>query len=121
VKIDLMTRQVVGYLTLDPDKWTNYIPRQISRLLNRRKKRNSVFAALMNVPSMPQDIRSSADGSKFYVADMKEDGVFVIDPQKFKRIAEVRTWVTSPPTEKSCGSRVGMTTRCTCSILRPES
>lgn len=91
VKIDLMTRQVVGYLTLDPDKWTNYIPRQISRLLNRRKKRNSVFAALMNVPSMPQDIRSSADGSKFYVADMKEDGVFVIDPQKFKRIGFVKT------------------------------
>ena len=91
VKIDLATRQVVGYLTLDPDKWTNYIPRQISRLLNRRTRRNSAFAALMNVPSMPQDIRSSADGSKFYVADMKEDGVFVIDPQKFERIGFVKT------------------------------
>src|SRR6266581_8282962 len=27
VKIDLASQQVVGYLTLDPDKWSNYIPR----------------------------------------------------------------------------------------------
>src|SRR6266550_2087906 len=91
VKIDLATRQVVGYLTLDPDKWSNYIPRQISRLWNRRRRANAAMAALMNVPSMPQDIRSSADGSKFYVADMKEDGVFVIDPQKFERIGFIAT------------------------------
>jgi YVTN family beta-propeller protein len=93
VKIDLATRQVAGYLTLDPDKWTNYIPRQISRLLSRRKRNNATMAALMNVPSMPQDIRSSADGTKFYVADMKEDGVFVVDPQKLERIGFIKTGV----------------------------
>ncbi len=53
VKIDLATQQVAGYLTLDPDKWTNYIPRQISRLWSRRKRNNATMAALMNVPSMP--------------------------------------------------------------------
>src|SRR6267143_2400245 len=93
VKIDLATRQVVGYLTLDPDKWTNYIPREVSRLWNRRSRANAAMAALMNVPSMPQDIRSSADGSKFYVADMKENGVFVIDPQKFERIGFIPTGI----------------------------
>ncbi len=93
VKIDLATRQVAGYLTLDPDKWTNYIPRQISRLWSRRKRNNATMAALMNVPSMPQDIRSSADGTKFYVADMKEDGVFVVDPQKLERIGFIKTGV----------------------------
>jgi YVTN family beta-propeller protein len=93
VKIDLDTRKVVGYLTLDPDKWSNYIPRQISRLWSRRQKRNAAMAALMSVPSMPQDIRSSADGRKFYVADMKEDGVFVIDPRKFERIGFIHTGV----------------------------
>jgi YVTN family beta-propeller protein len=93
VKIDLATRQLAGYLTLDPDKWTNYIPRQISRLLSRRKRNNATMAALMNVPSMPQDIRSSADGTKFYVADMKEDGVFVVDPQKLERIGFIKTGV----------------------------
>jgi YVTN family beta-propeller protein len=91
VKIDLASQTVVGYLTLDPDKWTNYIPRQISRLWNRRRRSNASMAALLNVPSMPQDIRSNADGSKFYVADMKEDGVFVVDPQKLERIGFINT------------------------------
>jgi len=91
VKLDLASQSVVGYLTLDPDKWSNYLPRQISRLWNRRKRANAAMAALMNIPSMPQDIRSSADGTKFYVADMKENGVFVIDPQKFEKIGFVHT------------------------------
>jgi YVTN family beta-propeller protein len=93
VKIDIANRTAVGYLTLDPDKFTNYIPRQISRFLSRRKAANARMAALMSVPSMPQDIRSSADGSKFYVADMKEDGVFVVDPTSFKRIGFIHTGV----------------------------
>ena len=93
VKIDLATHRAVGYLTLDPDRFTNYIPRQISRLWNRRRRNNAAMAALMSVPSMPQDIRSSPDGSKFYVADMKEDRVFVVDPQKFERIGFIKTGV----------------------------
>jgi YVTN family beta-propeller protein len=93
VKVDLANRTAVGYLTLDPDKFTNYIPRQINRYLGRRNARNAAMAALMSVPSMPQDIRSSADGSKFYVADMKEDGVFVVDPWKFERIGFIHTGV----------------------------
>src|SRR5256714_3366603 len=91
VKIDLASQSVVGYLTLDPDKWTNYVPRQIQRIWSRRKRASAAIAALMDLPSMPQDIRSSADGSKFFVADMKEDGVFIIDPQKFERIGFVPT------------------------------
>jgi DNA-binding beta-propeller fold protein YncE len=31
-------------------------------------------------PSMPQDIRLAPDGSVFFVADMKADGVWIIDP-----------------------------------------
>jgi len=93
VKVDLATRSVVGYLTLDPDRFTNYIPRQIKRYLGRRNAKNAAMAALMNVPSMPQDIRSSADGTKFYVADMKEDGVFVVDPVKLERIGFIHTGV----------------------------
>jgi len=93
VKVDLANKTAVGYLTLDPDKFINYIPRQISRFLSRRKAANARMAALMSVPSMPQDIRSSADGSKFYVADMKEGGVFVVDPTKFERIGFIHTGV----------------------------
>ena len=93
MKIDLATKSVVGYLTLDPDKFINYIPRQIKRILGRRNARNTGMAALMSVPSMPQDIRSSADGTTFYVADMKEDGVFVVDPQKLERIGFIHPGV----------------------------
>jgi len=93
VKIDLATRKVVGYLVLDPAAWQNFVPGPIRRLFGRRKHRTTGFAALMGVPSMPQDIRSSADGTKFYVADMKLNGVFVVDPYKFERIDFVKTGV----------------------------
>ena len=40
---------------------------------------------------MPQDIRVSPDGSKFYVADMHADGIFVIDGETFKEIGFINT------------------------------
>jgi len=40
---------------------------------------------------MPQDIRVSPDGSRFYVADMRADGVFVIDGASFKEVGFIQT------------------------------
>jgi len=40
---------------------------------------------------MPQDIRVSPDGAKFYVADMHADGVFVIDGETFKEVGFIET------------------------------
>ena len=40
---------------------------------------------------MPQDIRVSPDGRTFFVADMKADGVFVIDGESFKETGFIRT------------------------------
>lgn len=40
---------------------------------------------------MPQDIRVSPDGRKFYVADMMADGVFVIDAATFREIGFLNT------------------------------
>jgi YVTN family beta-propeller protein len=40
---------------------------------------------------MPQDIRVSPDGSKFYVADMHADGIFVIDGESFKETGFIKT------------------------------
>ncbi len=34
--------------------------------------------------AMPQDIRSSPDGSVFYIADLTADGVYMLDPLKFR-------------------------------------
>jgi YVTN family beta-propeller protein len=42
---------------------------------------------------MPQDIRVSPDGKTFYVADMKADGVFVVDGESFKEIGFVQTGI----------------------------
>ena len=42
---------------------------------------------------MPQDIRISPDGKIFFVADMKADGVFVIDGDSFKEIGFIKTGV----------------------------
>jgi sugar lactone lactonase YvrE len=80
-------------VTLDPDVWTNYIPRQFKKIFRRKSKGDEAMEALMNVPSMPQDIRSSADGRTFYIADMKENGVFVVDPVKLKVIGFIDTGV----------------------------
>ena len=40
---------------------------------------------------MPQDVRISPDGRVFYVADMKAEGVFVIDSDKFTEIGHIKT------------------------------
>ena len=40
---------------------------------------------------MPQDIRISPDGKKFYVADMRADGIFIIDGEAFKEIGFIKT------------------------------
>jgi len=40
---------------------------------------------------MPQDVRISPDGKKFYVADMRADGIFVIDGIAFKEIGFIAT------------------------------
>jgi YVTN family beta-propeller protein len=42
---------------------------------------------------MPQDIRISPDGTRFYVADMHADGVYVVDGDSFKQVDFVPTGV----------------------------
>jgi YVTN family beta-propeller protein len=42
---------------------------------------------------MPQDIRISPDGKLFYVADMKADGLFIIDGDAFREVGFLATGV----------------------------
>jgi YVTN family beta-propeller protein len=65
VKLDLATQHVEGSLLLDPDG--------------------------LGKTAMPQDIRSSPSGRVFYVADMKANGVYLIDPVAFKRVGFLAT------------------------------
>jgi YVTN family beta-propeller protein len=42
---------------------------------------------------MPQDVRISPDGKVFFVADMKAEGVFVVDADKFVEIGLIKTGI----------------------------
>jgi YVTN family beta-propeller protein len=42
---------------------------------------------------MPQDIRASPDGTRFFVADMKAGGVFVVDGATFTETAFIKTGI----------------------------
>lgn len=67
VKVDLRDRKVVGYLDLP------------------RSSRGAM--------AMPQDIRSAPDGKLFYVADMTEGGLHLIDPTTLRRVGFIATGV----------------------------
>jgi DNA-binding beta-propeller fold protein YncE len=66
LKLDVTTKQPVSLLVLDT-------------------------TAGAGLGAMPQDVRSSPDGSIFFVADMKADGLRIIDPTAFKEIGFIPT------------------------------
>ena len=86
VKVDLAQREVVGYLMLDPGRWYTF-KSAVADFLTRRKHRS------LEAPSMPQDIRSTADGTVFYVADMQAGGVYTVDPVDFTRTGFIETGI----------------------------
>ena len=81
-KIDLATRDVVCYLTLG-----NGFSKILEKLTVIVGNRHGDHAA----GPMPQDIRSSPDGTVFYVADMTGGGVVLIDPIAFTRVGFIKT------------------------------
>ena len=89
-KIDLVDRQVMAYLRLQ-------LP--ATRLKETNRPRAVAGQAwspgetelCTGSKTMPQDIRSSPDGKRFFVADMHADGVHVIDAQTFKEVGFITT------------------------------
>ncbi len=89
VKIDLPARKVLGYLKLRMPK-TRYKATKVEP----GKVWEPGETELCTVDrGMPQDIRSSPDGSRFYIADMHADGVHVIDAKSFKQVGFIATGV----------------------------
>ena len=99
VKIDLVNRQVAGYLVLT-------LP--ATRFKERAGPRAPV--AVASAPAgkvwepgetevctvkkgMPQDIRSAPDGKRFYIADMHADGVHIIDSESLTQVGFIRTGI----------------------------
>lgn len=90
-KIDLVGRKVLGYLTLRmPQTRLKEVPNA------PRTKPGEVWEPgeseiCTTRRGMPQDIRISPDGRRFYVADMHADGVHVVDGASFKEVGLIQT------------------------------
>ncbi|HUR89645.1 MAG TPA: YncE family protein [Ramlibacter sp.] len=81
-KVDLESRKVLGYLKL-----------QMPQL--RFKEGSSADNPLTEIctaqKGMPQDIRISPDGKRFFIADMHADGVHVVEGESFKQVGFIPT------------------------------
>ena len=55
------------------------------------ENRKAVDYLRLSKGGMPQDIRVSPDGRRFYVADMHADGVFIVDFESFKEVGFINT------------------------------
>jgi YVTN family beta-propeller protein len=91
VKVDLEGRKVLGYLKLEMPKT------RIKEVAGApRTPAGAVWepgeSEICTVTKgMPQDIRISPDGKRFYIADMMADGVHIIDGDAFKQLGFIQT------------------------------
>ncbi|HEX6017993.1 MAG TPA: YncE family protein [Burkholderiaceae bacterium] len=91
VKIDLVERKVQGYLKLPmPATRFKEVPS------GQRVKAGQVWEpgateVCTVTRSMPQDIRASPDGKRYYVADMHADGVHIVDAESFRQVGFIPT------------------------------
>jgi YVTN family beta-propeller protein len=96
-KIDMVSRKVVATIKLNAyfDR-----PDALAAIANSGKNgvKNKYIpdptnpgADICTTPGMPQDVRSSPDGSTLFVADMMVDGVHVVDSASFKQTGFIPT------------------------------
>lgn len=76
-KIDLVNRKVLGYTQVIQ-------PGRPTQVVKGPDGKDETICATWS--GMPQDIRASPDGKLFYVADMKADGVHIVDGASFKQV-----------------------------------
>ena len=91
VKIDLVERKVLGYLKLQMPA-TRF--REIAgapRTAPGQVWEPGETEVCTATRGMPQDIRASPDGKRYFIADMHADGVHVIDGDAFKQVGFIPT------------------------------
>ena len=90
-KIDLVERKVLGYLKLTMPA-TRFKEQPGAPRTAPGKVWEPGETELCTVTKgMPQDIRSSPDGKRFYIADMHADGVHIVDGASFKQVGFIQT------------------------------
>lgn len=89
-KVDLIDRKVLGYLKLTmPARRFKQVPTTLGEV-------NPADTEICTAKKgMPQDIRSSPDGKRFYVADMHADGVHIVDGDALTKVGFIPTGVAA--------------------------
>jgi YVTN family beta-propeller protein len=86
-KIDLVNRKVEAYLRLNMPS---------TRLKDTPGLPDGPTSEVCSATKgMPQDIRISPDGKRYFVADMAADGVHIIDAASFKEVGFLQTGVAT--------------------------
>jgi YVTN family beta-propeller protein len=81
-KIDLVERKVLGYTQVIQ-------PGRPTKTVKGPDGKDEIICTTWK--GMPQDIRASPDGKRFYVADMMADGVHVVDLETFRQVGFIET------------------------------
>ncbi|HEY1394246.1 MAG TPA: YncE family protein [Methylibium sp.] len=90
-KIDLVNRKVLGYLKLTmPSTRYKEAPRRATAAAAQPFEPGASEVCSVT-KGMPQDIRISPDGKRFYIADMEADGVHIVDGESFKQVGFIST------------------------------
>ncbi len=91
VTIDLAGPKVLGYLQLSmPDTRFKEVP-GAARVQAGKPWEPGETEICTVKKGMPQDIRSSPDGKRFYIADMHADGVHIVDGASFTKVGFITT------------------------------
>jgi YVTN family beta-propeller protein len=91
VKIDLAQRKVLGYLQLQmPATRFKEVPGAPRTPPGKVWEPGETEICTVK-KGMPQDIRVSPDGRRFYIADMHADGVHIVDGASFKQVGFIQT------------------------------
>ena len=89
-KIDLVNRSVAGYLKLQMPT-TRFKEVVAPRTVAGKVWEPGETEVCTVTKGMPQDIRSSPDGKRLFIADMMADGVHVLDAESFKQVGFIAT------------------------------
>jgi len=92
VKIDLVNRKVLDYLKLKMPA-TRFKETAAPRAVAGKVWEPGETEVCTVKKGMPQDIRSSPDGKRFYIADMHADGVHIVEGESFTQVGFITTGI----------------------------
>ncbi len=93
VRIDLVEHKVLGYLRLAMPTTRFKEVKGAARTQAGQVWEPGETEICTVSKGMPQDIRSSPDGRRVFIADMHADGVHIVDVESFKKVGFIATGI----------------------------